>query len=310
MYYPVLRGKQFELLALRELVQNLSIQYIKPIIEPVRNDFTALSKTIKLLNDKDIEPIIIINPFLGDFSSSDHNMSIYDKIKDSIAEEIRFLPCISTRNINTDDIEKIIEKHDHFVIFIESDFESDLMPILEKANLVITTRYRKVFRNIKEIVIIEDGFNKKTKNSDYDDISFFSELHSEFKEIGQNIVGFGDYTITGSQYSESGGPAYVVTIHLSYIDSKKENAMFVRHFKSYDNSSPTQPGAKFGDALDKLIDFHKENSDLFFDTFAINEFKRLSETGHFPGLGIVKKLSISHHIETLCSFLEAEGKHE
>lgn len=42
MYYPYLRGKMYELLAVRELIANrlISSKFISPIIEPVRNNST------------------------------------------------------------------------------------------------------------------------------------------------------------------------------------------------------------------------------------------------------------------------------
>ena len=61
MYYPILRGKLNELLALRELAQ-LELQKFIPVIEPVKNDIKALVKTIQTLNSNAIEPYIIINP--------------------------------------------------------------------------------------------------------------------------------------------------------------------------------------------------------------------------------------------------------
>lgn len=49
MYYPLLRGRPFELLALRGLSDNkLCQQYVSPIIEPVRSDLRSLS----LANEK------------------------------------------------------------------------------------------------------------------------------------------------------------------------------------------------------------------------------------------------------------------
>lgn len=41
MYYPYLRGKQFDLLALKEMIQqNLLSKKVVPIIEPVRDSAT------------------------------------------------------------------------------------------------------------------------------------------------------------------------------------------------------------------------------------------------------------------------------
>ena len=49
MYFPYLRGRQFELIALRELVENKLIgKHIYPVIEPV-NLSSTLTKTLENL---------------------------------------------------------------------------------------------------------------------------------------------------------------------------------------------------------------------------------------------------------------------
>ena len=303
MYFPILRGKQFELLALRDLAKNLDGRYFSPILEPVRSNFSSLSKTIKLLNDEDIKPVVIVNPYLGDFSDLAFDELIFEELNSSIDKRIDFLPCVSTRGLNTEGVKNLVQQLDRYAVFVDGDYETELLATLKDAEIVITHRYRRSFRELERVVIVEDGFDKKSKNSEYERRSFFSELHCDYSSLGENVIGFGDYTITGSQYSESGGPAYVVTVHLSYIDSTKDDSMYVRHFKSYDDNSPTQPGEKFGYALAKLVDFVDDNDDLFCKTLALDEFHRLNREDHFPGLGTVKKLSMSHHIETLCSYL-------
>jgi len=51
MYYPYFRGKQFELIMLRDNAEFLAKNNIHPIIEPVKDDFTALTRSIKALNE-------------------------------------------------------------------------------------------------------------------------------------------------------------------------------------------------------------------------------------------------------------------
>ena len=69
MYYPYLRGRQNELLCLRELLENNELgNHITPIIEPVRCSstfFSTLSKFIKM--EKDV--IVIRNPKVGNFDT-------------------------------------------------------------------------------------------------------------------------------------------------------------------------------------------------------------------------------------------------
>lgn len=302
MYYPILRGKQFELIALRELVTVLDKTEFCPIIEPVRQKMDSLGKTIAYLNKENLEPIVVVNPYLGDFSDVDGRVSIEGALR-STCDEIKFTPCFSTKGLTTSELARLIsDTSSSFAVYVEEGLNKETVSLLSDASLVISNRYhRAAFRNLSRVVIVEDNFTRATKNSEYPDKSYFSDRHTDYKE-GENVVGFGDYTITGNGFLEVGGPAYVVAIHLSYIDPEEFDAMYIRHFKSYDDKSPTRPGDKFGDALDKLISFADKNPELFDDTLGLRGFRRLKAEDHFPGLGQVKKLSIQHHIETLSKY--------
>lgn len=62
MYFPYLRGRQFELIALRELVEKdvLSSKII-PVIEPVKLSSTLL-KTIEMYGNNNKKLAFITNP--------------------------------------------------------------------------------------------------------------------------------------------------------------------------------------------------------------------------------------------------------
>jgi len=66
MYYPYFRGKQFELILLRDNAIFLADNSIHPIIEPVKENFTALTKTMKALHESNAESTVIINPQVGE----------------------------------------------------------------------------------------------------------------------------------------------------------------------------------------------------------------------------------------------------
>ncbi|MBT4709725.1 MAG: sce7725 family protein [Flavobacteriaceae bacterium] len=52
MYYPYLRARQFELIALREYAQQRgNNNLITPIIEPVKKTFNSFSFNVKLFNN-------------------------------------------------------------------------------------------------------------------------------------------------------------------------------------------------------------------------------------------------------------------
>jgi hypothetical protein len=114
--------------------------------------------------------------------------------------------------------------------------------------------------------------------------------------------GFGDFLIVGDDFYETGGPAYAVAIHLTFIDPDKDDAMYIYHFVSTTKDTPTDPAGKFGEAIKKLIDKLDSGTSKLLETKSIKEFRELHAKGHFPGLGYVKKLSMNHHIDTLAAY--------
>ncbi len=114
------------------------------------------------------------------------------------------------------------------------------------------------------------------------------------------LQGFGDFLIAGNGYSESGGPAYTVAIHLTYLD--EDDLMNIYHFKSDRNDTPTDPAGKFVEALNKLIVEVEEEGSPVYQGEAYRQYKKFYDEGHYPGLGFVKKLSMQHHIEVLSDY--------
>ena len=161
---------------------------------------------------------------------------------------------------------------------------------------------RKFADNGIDCILIRDGFENR-RNSDHPEKEFFSDLHILYHD--EHMNGFGDCLIVGDEYSDSGGPAYTVAIHLTYIDTDQDKAMFVRHFLSDRQDTPIDPGGKFIEALDKLITFLNEPSGkMVYKSSAIKEYRELHTRQHYPGLGYVKKLSMKHHIETMAHYLK------
>ena len=78
--------------------------------------------------------------------------------------------------------------------------------------------------------------------------------------------------------------------------------MFIYHFKSDSNDTPTDPAGKFQQALVKLMSKLESGHSHLIESDAIREFRHLFEAKHFPGLGYIKKLSIEHHLETLAEY--------
>lgn len=163
---------------------------------------------------------------------------------------------------------------------------------------------RAVLGKKANTIIFEDKFNKQSKNVEYIKVpdEFFSDDHLFYKE--ENYVGFGDYSIIGETYFEGGFKPYAVAIHIVYFD--KDRTLRVRHFVSNSNNDSDNVAGKFYEALQKLVDWHK-NEYNGKETHALKTFIDYANSGYYPGLPTIKKLSIMHHLEIVSDFL-GEGE--
>lgn len=315
MYYPYFRGKQFELIAIRESARLIADSGFVPVIEPVRESLAGLEKAINALVDCESQAIIVVNPRYGDHRENGESIAdfLQQKYKNDHLISAGILLGSETTVSQAEDLIKQFNSPGTTLIHAGFTEPQTLSGIIERdgkefRNIFIEDQanllYRRHFRGVPRI-LVSDGF-VQMKNSAYPAIETFSDLHITYQERGMD--GYGDFLTVGDSYSEGGGPAYAVAIHLTFIDPTREDAMFIYHFKSDTNDTPTDPAGKFAQALRKLIRQLDTGESRLYETAAIVELRDLYKRGHFPGLGYVKKLSIKHHLETL-SIYHARATH-
>ena len=303
-YYPILRSKSNELLALRELSEREPFGWkIFPIIEPV-SDSAATIRSLEGITRLGTSYGLIINPSVGslmgnpspgmtqllaDLDASDAEYMPFFFVTDSTALAVftRF-----TRRFPTGELGVIF--HDEpsaaFIAAVESEarvtrivYFEDRLPVAFSSN----------FTNA-ELVPFRDRFNRQTRNADYPRDELFCDV--SIVSANSQSFHFKDYSIVGSHFSESGGPAYAVALHHAYFT--RTRSLHIRHYLSDDTTTPTDPGSKFIQALSKLVrdlpGFGQINETSVCDTY-----RTLFAQRHFPGLGVPKKLAISHHLELL-----------
>ncbi len=310
MYFPYLRGKQFELIALREMssIMSENSDKISPIIEPVKNSST-LKTTIKELARNNVNFNIIVNPKVGDLTNN--TKAILNIIREELSDTRNFqiATIIDEKTNNIEEIISIIDSYQlsyNGLTLIHNAIISNIETIINGYNNIIynivnlhktSKRYHRKFATITRVEL-DDNFLLLRRNKDYlvEEDSFFSEEHLYYKEEG--FVGFSDYLTIGEPYSESGFLPYAVVIHISYTDD--ENKIRVKHFVSDSNEDTSDVAGKFAEALGKLIDWANTNN---INSKAMNTFRELHNTKHFPGLGSIKKLSIMHHIELILNLI-------
>ena len=301
MYFPYLRGKQFELILLREQAKFLANNRQVPIIAPVRQDTTQLQKAIEALNTEHAEHVVIINPNAGDHAEDyspilellqtlpENGSTItgirlnYETQNTDVAHFLRKLP--------TKRVALVHAGYQNFS-FLKQQLAS--LGISPAYNIYLTNpgnRYRREFNS--NSVIIEDGF-RQMRNRDYPSLEFFSDLHLTYRTLGYQH--FGDYLTIGEQYREGGGPAYAVALHLTYVNHADDGAVWIKHYVSDSNDGPSDPGIKAKEALDKLAKECGSHSCVLPQTEALRILLDYQSRNHYPGLGMFKKLSMWHHL--------------
>ena len=308
MYYPYFRGKQYELITIRENAELIAQNNIIPIIEPVRSSFSGLRRAVEALREANANFILVVNPKVGDLAEGSEWLEPED-----CAELLDDYRNCSIGFIADAEVSQAGVSHlggynlPVSVIHYGCTRARDLSALLSALESVqehifieesCSRLYRRQFNDHRRI-LIRDGFIKR-KNREHPPREHFSDLHITYPDEG--VAGFGDFLIVGDLYSETGGPAYAVAIHLTYIDSNEDDDMFMNHYVSDRQLDPTDPGGKFLEALVKLErDVAAGNIPR---TNAVDEFSDLHVRQHFPGLGYVKKLSMKHHIEVIAEFLD------
>jgi len=316
MYFPYVRGRQYELLALRELVvKNILSDKIIPIVEPVKLSPTLVN-LIKSFIEAPRRISIIHNPSVGTFASDFKNVQDHTKEADYKQRFVEY--CKNDLTIKSIILQN--EAIDLLDSWLKTGIkESELLVIstirdslglydsrfsVNTPQFVLTPNnsvFKRRIRDVKKI-LLEDNFEKKERNSDYLENSdeFFSDDHLYYKEDG--FFGFSDYSIVGNEYLEAGFAPYAVAIHIVYFTLDK--TLRIRHFVSNSNDDISNPALKYYEALSKLVDWHDINKNDIELTLGLDTFLQHHKQQTYPGLGTVKKLSLMHHIELMGNFLK------
>ncbi|AZQ59226.1 hypothetical protein EJ994_10570 [Maribacter sp. MJ134] len=307
MYLPYLRGKQFELIALRELCSLFpqELNKISPIIEPVKASSTIKSTLAEFVN-RNANFNLIINPRVGDLEGQYER--IIEIITSSIPSEYNnyqlavIIDTKTERNLGTliEFVNELDLTFNGITLIHKTEINSQNIEVLNnQLNIIYNVIYfqktsRRYYREFEAntLVSLDDYFIEQSRNADY--LNQESDFSKEYRYyIQDGFVGFSDFLTIGDSYSESGFLPRAVAIHLSYLENEQ---IKVKHFVSDSNEDVADIGGKFSEAINKLVIWCNEKN---LNTAAINEFRDLKERGHFPGLGTLKKLSIMNHIELI-----------
>lgn len=307
MYFPYLRGRQFELIALRELLeQGLIGNKIIPIIEPVK--FTpTLAKTLTAYKEKRHECALIMNPGVGNFFPIFETKMQGDKAAKSIMDVMHSPELIRAYITNQAMLDYLNQPENDCSQLMIVNPKAENMTALSRLKLETQPKYILApfcpvfirYRGSNKI-LFEDKFEKAERNQDYSEKEdeYFSEDHLYYESEG--FCGFSDYSIVGADYSETGFAPKAVAIHILYFDD--DRVLRIRHFVSDSNFDFNDPAGKFGEAVKKLTNWVERNN--IYCTEGLKQLIMCYKEGRYPGLGSIKKYSIMHHLELMNRYLE------
>lgn len=306
---------------MRELLDagKLSSKVI-PIIEPVKFSSTLFSTLTKFI-EMGHQVIVIRNPEVGSFrkESGDMIKNIEKESDEKKKEKIRKTLEGYKEVWNNPQIQKAYLVDDDVISMVREkkiDAKDVVMINIKKGNYryyeeygeEIIGKYTVVpkggdFEDIIEddIIILEDSYRKAKRNIDYieNPDELFSRNHIVYKKRG--FVGFSDFSMVGNDFDESGFAPLAIAIHIMYFGNRDE--LKIHHFVSESNESISDPARKFEEAMNKLVNW--ENFDIIPKTIGLDNLIECYNIGKFPGLGVIKKYSLMHHIQMMGEYLEA-----
>ncbi len=324
MYFPYLRGRQNELLCIKELLESGKLSdKIIPVIEPVRFNSTFFMTLAKFVEMKR-KIIIIRNPQVGSYKKDYHDMirkiaeEKNEKKKNNLQKKLDLylsLELLTDENIidgyisNGEIVDKILngEKKSEEIVVINKKsgdyvyYEENGERLKAKITFIPNDEDFKdeVYGNV---VMIKDCYNKAKKNVDYlnQPDEFFSRNHIVYAKRG--YFGFSDYSIVGEEYDESGFAPSAIAIHIMYYG--KNNELRIHHFVSDSNDTKSDLARKFEEAMSKLVSW--EMYDEIPKTDGLNRLVECYYMGQYPGLGMIKRFSLMHHIQMMSEYLGDE----
>src|SRR5579863_2927560 len=260
MYFPVLRSKRFELLALRDLASDIVAHgRVVPIVEPM-----AANGDLRIAFDAFIDSTmsfcLIANPEVGDFENSTMAKVKADVFDGLVPEYDNVIPTMYLRgDTQVQQVNEFVHLFPGAVaFFFLQDTTTEVIDAAANANAIyiMFRRGGNVSPNtvarfpLEKRVDIAESFNQAATNADFPDQEPFSTQHQTTPN--QTFAHFGDYTIIGRAVQEGWAP-YCVVIHYPYISEGFPGPLWIRHYKSDSNATQADPGGKYAEALRKLI---------------------------------------------------------
>lgn len=303
IYYPYFGGRMYDLLALKELVEQEDLSSkIVPIIEPVR-DSKELQQTVRTFISKKQPFSVIANPQVSLYGLNDTKIYPVPKVTDL---DFYHPSAILAADFNSD--------------FVKTRNQQQSLLIMKNHELLKAYQKTRVLQTVDKVLIPDVARMKRLVKTDKsvsltDPMTFvrhvedYGLLNDEFFEPASwyhqiDFNGFSDYSMIGHVYFDKGMPSRAIALHLIY--ATKEGNLRIHHFVSDSNQTMGGQKQKFFEALGKMVPWVDENIKGLNLTPAVQQLLNYYQGEKFPGLGIVKKLSLMHHLQLMNRLLNLE----
>ena len=303
-YFPFLRGKQNELMAVRDLAEEIAERgNMIPIIEPVNRNATT-----RISLDRYIEVsmpfLFVCNPLHGEFARRPEQL-FTQLISESLMEYDNWIPALQVQlGSRPDELSAFLSRYDAYevaVIYNGLPRNATVQATLDDESIVhhvfLDGRVVADYVNEKaeaQRVMITDPFQRQARTADYPERELYTDMNTP--AANPRRLDFGDFSIVGNHYAETGGPAYAVTLHHVHFQDGP-GPLDISHFISDRTETPADTPGKIIEALDKLVAALAELQPN--DTGACNEYREMANAEISRGLGYMKRLAIKHHLEVM-----------
>lgn len=280
-YFPIIRGKLYDLAAVTQLVADHQLpKTVIPVIEPVK-DIPGVTKVTSALVQAAHPGYVIQNPQVGTYqllAAPRHVVVLSDVVQPA----------------------RIFDARPAALVIATTAAQAKVLPRHQLALVSDEARVRRLA--LPHAIYLNDHFTVYPHTDDY------GILQDEFYQYAPTSlpgIGFADYPLATSDYFEHGYPQRAVAIHLVYPAA--DGTLRLHHFVSVNNDDFANPQAKFFEVLDQLtawLPFHPDAQ-----TTGTSAFMTAATRHHFPGLGIVRKYQLMHHLELIGRWLQPAPRH-
>jgi hypothetical protein len=304
LYFPLLRGKRFEGLAIKAISTDLAAAgNVVPIIEPVAGEtWIRLKVTLD-----DLPMAVITNPKVGPYSEPKKlEKRIQQPMPLKAAGVYGHPNAIWALVINEDTLSSEVALFNAlcpgrrmFVVMAlpKAHGVDDPIPAAVRSNpeYFVINHHALVPTTARSVTVdLQDAFLAQDENVSYPPDEFYSNRHATIR-TDATFEHFGDYSIVGKKFRKGGGKANNVALHHVYTIGPNPSDLRIKHYVSANDPSEA---TMWHDALTQLVNDLPSLRALspLNDTAVIPTYIAMQKSGDYPGLGKMKEWGIRHQL--------------